>query len=70
MQPIQILITGDGTTGSVQVQGPVQDMRIVHWLLGEALRVCMRDANARDAAGSNGKIVVAPGTALDGLVKQ
>ncbi len=68
-QQIQLLIVGDGATGSVQVQGPVTDMRIVHWLLGEALRVCEREANARDAKGSNGKIVVAPGNALDGLIR-
>ena len=51
---IQLLITGDPTTGAVAVQGPVDEMRLVHWLLGEALRVCAARANARDAKAGNG----------------
>lgn len=63
MQGIQIIITGDLSTGSVQVQGPIQDMRIVHWLLDEAKRVCERMANARDQEAANGRpqIIVAKG---------
>ncbi len=68
MQQIQLVITGDFSTGAVQLQGPVTDMRIMHWLLGEALRVVNREASAREAKGANGKIVVvAPN--LDGLVR-
>lgn len=71
MQLVRIVIVGDIDSRGVKVEGPLDDMRVVHWLLGEAVRYCNRDANAREAAvGGNGHIVVAPGNALDGLVKK
>lgn len=50
----EFTITGDLDTGVVHVSGPVNDMRLVHWMLGEALRACERVANQRDS-GSNGR---------------
>jgi len=54
MTPIQLLIEGDPTTGGIRMQGPIDDPRIFHWLLGEALRVCERRANEREVAAQNG----------------
>jgi len=49
-----IEITGDPQTGAVQCRGVIDDMRIVHWLLGEAMRICQRRAAQREAAEGNG----------------
>lgn len=68
MSGVQIVITGDPATGGVKITGPINDMRIVHWMLGEALRVCERLATEREKAQGNGKLVVVPSAALDGLV--
>jgi hypothetical protein len=51
---IRIVIEADMTTGVVNVNGPVDEMRVMHWALGEALRVCNQRANARDDAASKG----------------
>lgn len=61
MTPVRFVITGDMETGVIQLQGPIDEPRIYEWLLGEALRVCQRRADARDQAAGNGKprIVVA-----------
>jgi hypothetical protein len=46
---VQLLITGDLKTGSVEVDGPITDSRLWQWLLGEARRICEREADKRDA---------------------
>ena len=52
---IRIIIEGDMTTGLVKVQGPIEEPRVWHWMLGEAQRVCERHCNALDAeANTNG----------------
>jgi len=60
-QKVQLVITGDLATGSIGVSGAIDNMLLVHWLLGEARRVCERRADAKDNAQGNGKpsIVVA-----------
>lgn len=52
---IRIVIEGDMTTGHVKITGPIEEPRVWHWMLGEALRVCHQRANEQDAAASNGK---------------
>ena len=61
MRAVQLVITGNLEDGSIQVQGPIGDMRLMHWLLGEARRCAEREADKRDAATGNGKILVATG---------
>lgn len=56
---IRIVIDADMTAGTVQVSGPVDEMRIMHWALGEALRVCNQKANERDAEASKPQLVMA-----------
>lgn len=69
MSGVQIVITGDLSTGGVQITGPITDMRVVHWMLGEALRVCERLANEREKANGNGKIALVSSDVLDRLPK-
>lgn len=54
MTQVKLLITGDVETGAVQVAGPVGDMRLMYWLLGEARRCMEREATRREAASENG----------------
>lgn len=60
---VQLLIEGDLQSGGVRIQGPIDDMRLIHWLLGETLRLCAKRADARDQQAGNGKpnIVIARG---------
>lgn len=55
---IQIIIEVDMNTGHVGVRGPIDEMRIMHYALGEALRVCNERAARRDAASKNGSGLV------------
>ena len=60
---VKIVIEGDLRTGAVQVTGLIDEMRVVHWLLGEALRICVRRANQRsDANGQGPKIMLVEGS--------
>lgn len=59
-QRVQIIITGDFATGRVAVTGPIDDMRIVYWLMGEATRICERMADKKDTE-SESPIVRPPG---------
>jgi hypothetical protein len=63
----EIKITGDLATGAVQVSGPIADMRIVHWMLDEAKRVCERLANQRDSSNGHTPQIVAPDIQLPPL---
>lgn len=55
MRVVKLLIEGDLDTGDVQMVGPIGDMRIMHWLLGEARRCVEREATKREAEGAKGK---------------
>jgi len=63
---VHITITGDSETRGVKAEGHIDDMMVVHWLLGEALRIAERRAQKREAGKSNGTsgLVVVPGGAL------
>lgn len=60
MQKVEILIVGDIDSGNVAVKGPINDMRIVHWLCNEAIRHCSRLATKRDEAAES-PIILAKG---------
>jgi len=62
MRLVKLLIQGDLDSGKVQIAGPIADMRVMHWLLGEARRCVEREATNREAAGGNGKpsLIVVP----------
>lgn len=49
---IRIVIEADMNTGHVKVTGPIDEPRIFHWMLGEALRVCERACNEQDTAAT------------------
>jgi len=55
---IQIVIEVDMNTGHVGVRGPIEEMRIMHYALGEALRICNKRADDRDAAAKKGPALV------------
>ena len=55
---IQIIIDGDIATGQVKISGPIDDMRVVHWMLEEGKRVCVQRANERDKAAANGGLTL------------
>ena len=55
MRIVKMLIEGDLDTGEIKIAGPTTDMRVVHWLLGEARRCCEREATKREVAAGNGK---------------
>lgn len=58
---VHITITGDSETRSVKADGHIDDMMVVHWLLGEALRICERRAVNREAGKGNSLgLVIAP----------
>ena len=66
---VKVTITGDLATGNVRVDDPtgaILDMRIAHWLLGEARRVVEAEADKRDREhGVEVVQVVRPGLKLD-----
>lgn len=55
---VRIVIEGDLRTGSVRATGHIDDMRLVHWLLGECRRICERRAAEREAKAGNGSGLV------------
>ena len=55
---IRIIIEVDMNTGHVGIHAPIEEMRIMHYALGEALRICKRRADDRDAAAKNGSGLV------------
>jgi len=60
MSTVKLLIVGDSATGDIRLAGPVTDMRVMYWLLGEARRLVEREATQREAARSNGPRIVVP----------
>ncbi len=62
---VMIQIKGDPRTGAVQTTGHIDDMRVVHWLLGECLRIRERRAAQREAGQNDGSgLVVVQGMDL------
>ena len=55
MPLIELRIAGDPNTRQVQITGPVDDLLLAYWLLGEAKRLCEQRAAHREAAAGNGK---------------
>ena len=63
---VHITIKGDPSTGAVQAEGHIDDLRVVHWLLGECRRICEGRAQKREAERGNGKagLVIVPDVVL------
>jgi hypothetical protein len=63
----QLIVTFEPSSGSVQIQGPIDHPFLCAGALMEALRVIQARANKREAARKNGAdlVVVSP----DGLIK-
>jgi hypothetical protein len=58
---VQITINADTATGSVTINGPIDNMMLMYWLLGEAKRMVEARAAKREAASGDGGIVVVKG---------
>ena len=55
---IRIVIELDMNTGAVQINGPIDEPRIMHFALGESLRLVNERTTARDKAVKNGSGLV------------
>jgi len=53
MPPAKLVIIGDPSTGQLQMQGPIKNAMLMHFLLGEARRVFERDMNKAENSGPN-----------------
>lgn len=58
---VQLVITGDPVTGNVQVNGPIRDCRLWQWLLGEAQRICAREATKQEVEAPKSNILLVKG---------
>jgi hypothetical protein len=57
-EKVRLVITGTPQTGKVAVEGPIDNMLLAYWLLGEAKRIIERRADERDSKQQKGRIVV------------
>jgi len=56
-EKLRLVIVADPDTGRVAIDGPINNMIMVHWMLGEARRLVEARANEHDRVHANGGIV-------------
>ena len=61
MPPVRLVIEGDPSTGSIGMQGPLDDARLMYWLLGEGWRLADARLDERDRKRREGPDILLPG---------